>query len=71
MFLAGADVGYTDIMVMTAPALQGPWTAAVTVASTCPGDHAGHLDRLERDLDRPHPLAVTVHEGPRPLRNAA
>jgi hypothetical protein len=51
MFLAGADVGYTDIMVMTAPALQGPWTAAVTVASTCPGNACGAI----RYCVAPHP----------------
>jgi hypothetical protein len=46
MFVAGADVGYTDIMVMTAPALEGPWTQLVTIASTCPDNScvvlAGH-----------------------------
>jgi hypothetical protein len=36
MFVYGADVGYTDIMVMTADRLEGPWTAGFTVASTCP-----------------------------------
>lgn len=36
MFVYGADVGYTDVMVMTAPQLEGPWTKGVTVASTCP-----------------------------------
>ncbi len=36
MFVYGADVGYTDVMVMTAPTLEGPWTTGVTLASTCP-----------------------------------
>lgn len=51
MFLAGADVGYTDIMVMTAPDLQGPWTTPFTVASTCPGGQCGAI----RYAVAPHP----------------
>ncbi|MDI5973763.1 DUF4185 domain-containing protein [Streptomyces sp. SL13] len=51
MFVAGANVGYTDIMVMTAPALEGPWTAPVTVASTCPGNVCSAI----RYAIAPHP----------------
>ncbi|MEV0849122.1 DUF4185 domain-containing protein [Streptomyces sp. NPDC049954] len=51
MFVAGANVGYTDIMVMTAPALEGPWTEPFTVASTCPGDTCGGV----RYCIAPHP----------------
>jgi hypothetical protein len=51
MFVYGADVGYTDIMVRTAPALQGPWTTGFTIASTCPtGTCSG-----ERYAICPHP----------------
>ncbi|MFB7085235.1 ricin-type beta-trefoil lectin domain protein [Streptomyces sp. NPDC056296] len=41
MFVAGADVGYSDIMVMTAPRLEGPWTKLTTVGSTCPTGTCG------------------------------
>jgi hypothetical protein len=41
MFVAGADVSYTDIMVMTAPDLEGPWTTPVTIASSCPDGNCG------------------------------
>jgi hypothetical protein len=51
MFVAGADVGYTDVMVMTAPTLEGPWTKAVTVASTCPGGSCSSI----RYAIAPHP----------------
>ncbi|MEV4141681.1 hypothetical protein AB0J72_57200 [Dactylosporangium sp. NPDC049742] len=44
-------VGYTDIMVMTAPNLEGPWTKAFTVASTCPGNQCGAV----RYAIAPHP----------------
>jgi hypothetical protein len=51
MFVAGADVGYTDIMVMTAPSLTGPWTRLTTVASTCPNNQCGAI----RYAIAPHP----------------
>jgi hypothetical protein len=51
MFVAGADVGYTDIMVMTAPSLTGPWTTPVTVASTCPDGKCSAI----RYAIAPHP----------------
>lgn len=51
MLAAGADVGYTDTMVMTAPALEGPWTTPVTVASTCPDGSCGPI----RYCIAPHP----------------
>jgi hypothetical protein len=41
MYVAGANVGYSDIMVSTAPSLEGPWTTPVTIASTCPGGSCG------------------------------
>jgi hypothetical protein len=51
MFVAGANVGYTDIMVMTAPNLEGPWTKAFTVASTCPNNQCSAV----RYAIEPHP----------------
>ncbi|WP_344611359.1 DUF4185 domain-containing protein [Dactylosporangium salmoneum] len=51
MFVAGANVGYTDIMVMTAPNLEGPWTKAFTVASTCPDNQCSAI----RYAIAPHP----------------
>ena len=51
MFVYGADVGYTDIMVRTAPALQGPWTTGVTIASTCPNGQCSAI----RYAICPHP----------------
>jgi Domain of unknown function (DUF4185) len=51
MFVAGANVGYTDIMVMTAPALEGPWTEPFTIASTCPSNTCGVI----RYAVCPHP----------------
>jgi hypothetical protein len=41
MFVYGADVGYTDVMVMTAAQLEGPWTKGFTIASTCPKTCSG------------------------------
>lgn len=51
MFVYGADVGYTDIMVRTAPSLQGPWTTGFTVASTCPNNSCSGI----RYAICPHP----------------
>ncbi|GGK96077.1 ricin-type beta-trefoil lectin domain protein [Mangrovihabitans endophyticus] len=51
MFVAGANVGYTDIMVMTAPNLEGPWTKSFTVASTCPNNQCSAI----RYAIAPHP----------------
>lgn len=51
MFVAGADVGYTDIEVTTAPNLWGPWTTPVTIASTCPNNQCGAI----RYAIAPHP----------------
>lgn len=41
MYVAGANVGYSDIMVSTAPSLEGPWTTPVTIASSCPNGNCG------------------------------
>ncbi|MFB6551246.1 DUF4185 domain-containing protein [Streptomyces sp. NPDC056405] len=51
MFVAGANVGYTDVMVMTAPKLEGPWTKPKTVASTCPTGKCSSM----RYAIAPHP----------------
>jgi len=51
MFVYGAGVGYTDVMVMTAPNLEGPWTKGFTVASTCPNNVCSD----ERYAIAPHP----------------
>ncbi len=51
MTVAGANVGYTDIMVMTAPKLEGPWTKPYTVASTCPNNQCSAI----RYAITPHP----------------
>jgi hypothetical protein len=51
MFVYGAGVGYTDVMVMTAPNLEGPWTKGFTVASTCPNETCSDV----RYAIAPHP----------------
>ena len=51
MFVYGGDYGNTSILVSTAPALEGPWSSAVTVGSTCPNDTCGAL----RYAIAPHP----------------
>jgi hypothetical protein len=38
MFVYGADWPNSDIYVSTAPNLEGPWTTAVDLATTCPTD---------------------------------
>jgi hypothetical protein len=40
-YVAGANVGYSDIMVMTAPEPRSPWTTPVTIASSCPNGNCG------------------------------
>ncbi|KAJ2956874.1 hypothetical protein NQZ79_g7330 [Umbelopsis isabellina] len=51
MFVHGADVGYTDIMVKTANKLEGPWTTSFTIASTCPNNQCSDI----RYAIAPHP----------------
>ena len=51
MFVAGADVGYTDVQVMTASKLEGPWTKPFTIASTCPNNVCSAI----RYAITPHP----------------
>ncbi|KAG2181424.1 hypothetical protein INT43_009007 [Umbelopsis isabellina] len=51
MFVHGADVGYTDIMVKTADKLEGPWTTSFTIASTCPNNKCSDI----RYAIAPHP----------------
>jgi hypothetical protein len=51
MFVYGAGVGYTDVMVMTAPTLEGPWTTGFTIASTCPNNTCSAI----RYAVAPHP----------------
>jgi hypothetical protein len=51
MFVYGTGFGYTDIQVMTAPKLEGPWTTGFTVASTCPNNSCSAL----RYAIAPHP----------------
>lgn len=51
MFVHGADVGFTDIQVMTAPNLEGPWTKSFTIASTCPTQSCSGI----RYAIAPHP----------------
>ncbi|GAA3585023.1 hypothetical protein GCM10022222_82060 [Amycolatopsis ultiminotia] len=41
MWVAGANLSYSDIRVLTAPKLEGPWTDPVTVASSCPDGNCG------------------------------
>lgn len=43
MFVHGANLGYTDIMIKTAPKLEGPWTKSFTIASTCPTGECGAI----------------------------
>jgi len=51
MFVYGADVGYTDVMVKTADKLEGPWTKGFTIASTCPYKNCSAI----RYCVAPHP----------------
>jgi len=51
MFVYGADVGYTDVMVKTADKLEGPWTKGFTIASTCPNNTCSAI----RYCIAPHP----------------
>jgi hypothetical protein len=51
MFVYGTSFGYSDVMVMTAPKLEGPWTQGFTVASTCPNSACSAV----RYAIAPHP----------------
>jgi hypothetical protein len=51
MFVYGTGFGYTDIQVMTAPKLEGPWTQGFAIASTCPNNSCTAL----RYAIAPHP----------------
>jgi hypothetical protein len=51
MFVYGTSFGYSDVMVMTAPNLEGPWTHGFTIASTCPNGQC----RAVRYAIAPHP----------------
>jgi hypothetical protein len=51
MFVYGTGFGYTDIQVMTASKLEGPWTKGFTVASTCPNGTCSAI----RYAIAPHP----------------
>ncbi len=50
MFVYGTGFIYTDIQVMTAPKLEGPWTVGYTIAPTCPTGKCGFRYAIE-----PHP----------------
>jgi hypothetical protein len=51
MFVYGGDWPNSDIYVSTAPNLEGPWTSAVDLATTCPTGTCGNL----RYCIAPHP----------------
>jgi hypothetical protein len=51
MFVYGTGFGYSDVMAMTAPKLEGPWTQGFTVASTCPNNVCSAI----RYAIAPHP----------------
>jgi hypothetical protein len=51
MFVYGGDWPNSDIYVSTASALEGPWTSAVDLATTCPTGTCGTL----RYCVAPHP----------------
>ena len=51
MFVYGTSFGYSDVMVMTAPALEGPWTQGFTIASSCPNGQCSAI----RYAIAPHP----------------
>jgi hypothetical protein len=51
MFVYGGDWPNSDIYVSTAPALEGPWTSALDIATTCPTGTCGTL----RYCIAPHP----------------
>ena len=51
MLVYGTSFGYSDVMVMTAPALEGPWTPGFTIASTCPNQQCSAI----RYAIAPHP----------------
>jgi hypothetical protein len=51
MFVYGTSFGYSDVMVMTAPKLEGPWTTGFTIASTCPNQTCSAI----RYAIAPHP----------------
>jgi hypothetical protein len=51
MFVYGTSFGYSDVMVMTAPRLEGPWTKGFSIASTCPNNICGAI----RYAIVPHP----------------
>ena len=54
MFVYGTSFGYSDIMVMTAPALEGPWTQGFSIASTCPNNQCSAI----RYAIAPHPSST-------------
>jgi beta-xylosidase len=51
MFVYGADWPNSDIYVSTASKLEGPWTSAITLGTTCPTGTCGDL----RYCIAPHP----------------
>jgi hypothetical protein len=51
MFVYGADWPNSDIYVSTAPKLEGPWSKAVSLGTTCPTGTCGDL----RYCVAPHP----------------